>query len=188
MANTELQDKISEASNQFVKAITVDNFKELSDKVIENCVDNLIVGVNGHAVAFWLPEQKAGEDVLTIAYNVGDKGPDVEGVISQPLDKGLVSKSFTEKTTVCHQGFFKHRDQSSSVDKELGQITAHQIASPFQLFGETVGAITVIQTIRAGLEQNSEWGFDDNDVQHFEEDVQVVQRLFELNVIRQLQG
>ena len=141
---------ISAAATRFVVTLTVANFKTLSDQVVENCIGHLIDGVNGHAVAIWLPEEKDGDEVLTIAYNVGEKGPEVEGVISQPLEKGLVSKSFKEKQTVCHQGFFKHKEQSNTVDKELGQITAHQIAAPFQLFRKTVGAITVIQTLGAG--------------------------------------
>lgn len=182
----QLNSAIHEASEKFLADVNIENFKSLTDQVLENCIMNLIAMVNGHAVAVWLPEQKDGEEVLTIAYNVGEKGPEVEGVISQSLDKGLVSKSFKEKETVCHQGFFKHRDQSSSVDKELGQITAHQIASPFDLFGKTIGAITVIQTLGAGVEQHEDWGFNDHDVRNFDKTVQIIQRLFELNVIRQL--
>lgn len=181
-----LNTTIATESEKFLGNVDLENFKSLTDQVIENCITNLIALVNGHAVAVWLPEQKDGEEVLTIAYNVGEKGPEVEGVISQSLDKGLVSKSFKQKETVCHQGFFKHRDQSSSVDKELGQITAHQIAAPFELFGKTIGAITVIQTLGAGVEQHDDWGFNDEDVRHFDGTIQIIQRLFELNVIREL--
>ena len=184
MSNIELKTAIANVSKKFIDNVNIEGFRSLADRVIENAISNLIDLVNGHAVAVWLPEIKDDEEVLTIAYNVGEKGPEVEGVISQSLDKGLVSKSFKEKETVCHQGFFKHRDQSSSVDKELGQITAHQIASPFQLFGETIGAITVIQTLGAGVEQHDDWGFNDEDVRHFDKSVQIVQRLFELNLIR----
>ena len=186
MTDTKYNQAIEESSEAFVAKINIDNLKSLTDDVIEKSILNTIDQVNGHAVAIWLPDEKDGQDVLTIAYNVGDKGPEVEGVISQKLDEGLVSKSFKNNETVCHQGFFKHREQSSSVDKKLGQITAHQIASPFRLFGKTIGAITVIQTLAAGVEQHSDWGFNNTDIQHFESSVQITQRLFELNVIRKM--
>ena len=69
---------------------------------------------------------------------------------------------------------------------ELGQVTAHQIASPFQLFGKTIGAITVIQTLATGIEQHSDWGFDNDDILHFETGVAIIQRLFEWNIVRRI--
>ena len=186
MSPSELRIAIDEATKSFVGSLEIDVFQALTDNVIEGSIVNLNQLVNGHAIAIWLPEQRDGEDVLTIAYNVGERGHEVEGVISQSLDKGLVSKAFRDGETICHQGFFKHREQSVAVDQELGQVTAHQIAAPFKLFEKSVGAITVIQTLASGIEQQSEWGFDENDVSVFESGVETVQRLFELNIIRKL--
>ena len=186
MSTNQLPQVIATAASDAVEQVDVSNLKSYTDDVIEQSLLHLIDKVNGHAVAIWLPENKEGEEVLTIAYNVGDNGPEVEGVISQSLDDGLVSKAFKESQVVCHQGFFKHKDQSSEVDKELGQMTAHQIAAPLAILGQTIGAITVIQTLGAGVENHEDWGFDDDDVEHFRVVVSVIQRLFELNLIRSL--
>ena len=187
MSHSDLKTALDRASQSSAASLTTDTFRSLTDAVIENTFSNLNQLINGHATAVWLPEQRESETVLTIAYNVGARGHEIEGVISQSLDKGLVSKSYQEGETICHQGFFKHREQSSTVDQELGQITAHQIAAPFALFGQTIGAITIIQTLASGLEQQSEWGFDEDDVSMFQSGVEAIQRLFELNVIRGLE-
>lgn len=182
----ELRTALNQASEEFTQGMGIVVFQSLADDVIKNSILNLSQLINGHAIAIWLPEKKDSEEVLTIAYNVGARGHEIEGVVSQPLDEGLVSKAFKDNDFVCHQGFFKHREQSADVDKELGQVTAHQIAAPFQLFGKTVGAITIIQTLASGIEQQSEWGFDENDVEMFKSGVQNIERLFELNIIRKI--
>lgn len=186
MSDVNLKSVIEEATKSFLEGIEIESVKSLVDKVVHGSLNNLITQINGHAAAIWLHEQKSAGEALTIAYNVGEKGHDVEGVVSQPLDEGLVSKAFKEDKTICHQGVFKHKEQSTDVDKELGQMTAHQIAAPFKLFDKTIGAITVIQTLAKGYEQQSEWGFDKSDIAYFETSVDIVQRLLELNVIRKL--
>lgn len=186
MSPSELRMAIDEATESYLDQLEVKTLQALSDNVIEGSVSNLKQLINGHAVAIWLPENRNGEDVLTIAYNVGERGHMIEGTISQPLGSGLVCKAFRENQTICHQGFFKHREQSLGVDQELGQVTAHQIATPFELFGKTVGAATIIQTLASGIVQHSEWGFDESDVELFESGVETIQRLFELNIIRKL--
>ncbi len=186
MTESTLSSAIEAAAQSFLSGLSVDSFQTLSDKVIDGCMKNLMNQVNGHAAAVWVHQSSDEGEVLTIAYNIGEKGRDVEGVVSQSLDSGLVSKAYKDLETICHQGFFKHKEQSAEVDKELGQITAHQIAAPFQLFGQTVGAITVIQTLATGVAQQSEWGFDESDVSVFKDSAEAIQRLFELNAIRSL--
>lgn len=184
MPEKTLNPAIESAVGVFFANLNLDSFQSLTDDVIDRSIANLIDLVNGHAIAIWLYEQKQGTDVLTIAYNVGERGHDVEGFVSTPTDTGLVSKAFKELKTICHQGIFKHKEQSTEIDMELGQVTAHQIASPFRLFDKTIGAITVIQTLATGIEQHSEWGFDKDDILHFETGVAIIQRLFEWNVVR----
>lgn len=186
MTDTNLKSAIEAATKSFLAEVNIASIKSLVDNVVEGSLNNLTAQVNGHAAAIWLHEQKPDEDVLTIAFNAGGKGHEVEGVVSQSLDDGLVSKAYKEQKTICHQGIFKHKEQSTDVDRELGQMTAHQIAAPLALFGQTVGAITVIQTLAKGYEQQSEWGFDEADISYFETSVDTVQRLLELNVIRKL--
>ena len=186
MTPSELRIAIDEATNSFLASLQRASLPSLADQVIESSILNLQKLINGHAIAIWLPETRDGEEVLTIALNVGERGHEIEGEISQTLEHGLVSKSFLEKETICHQGFFKHREQSVRVDQELGQVTAHQIATPFSLFGQTVGACTVIQTLASGLEQQSDWGFDENDVTLFRNGMESIERLFELNIIRKI--
>jgi len=186
MSSSELRTAIDEAAESFVGRLEIVTLQSLADPVIEAAISNLNQLIDGHAIAIWLPENRAGEAVLTIAYNVGERGHEIEGVVSQSLGKGLVSKAYRDHETICHQGFFKHRDQSIDVDQKLGQVTAHQIATPFQLFDRTVGAATIIQTLASGIEKHSEWGFDERDVDRFQAGIETIQRLFELNIIRQL--
>lgn len=186
MTESALHRAINEASRATAAALDLGNFRSLVDDVIEKGAENLLDQINGHALAIWLKCQQSGDEVLTIAYNVGEKGSTLEGVVSQSLTGGLVSKAFKENKVVCHQGLFKHKEQSQAVDKALGQMTAHQIASPFTLFGATLGAVTVVQTLAAGIEHHSEWGFTNDDILHFATGVEVLQRLFELNIIRRL--
>ena len=186
MTKTEMKSAVNEAAAEAVSKLTLENLNSLTDSVVEGCLESLNELVNGHAAAIWIREDKGGEQVLTIACNVGGKGDEVEGVVSQSLDSGLVSKAFNDGETICHQGFFKHKEQSTEVDKELGQMTAHQIAAPFELFGKAIGAVTVIQTLAAGVEKQSEWGFDKSDVESFNVQLRIIERLLELNVIKQL--
>lgn len=183
MPGTELNAEIVSACLTKTAELNLTNFKLLVDDVVAKTMSNILDHVNGHAIAIWLKENGA-EEKLTIACNVGDKGASVEGLVSQPLSAGLVSKAYRDGQVVCHQGLFKHREQSLSVDKALNQITAHQIASPFRLFGNRVGAVTVVQTLAKGIEQHSEWGFTKEDISHFETGVEILQRLIELNLIR----
>lgn len=186
MSPSELRTAIDQATDSYLGGLELSVLPELADQVIKGSILNLIQLINGHAIAIWLPENRDGEDVLTIALNVGERGHEIEGEISQSMDKGLVSKAYRENETICHQGFFKHREQSSAVDQELGQVTAHQIATPFKLFDKIVGAVTVVQTLASGIEQQSEWGFDENDVALFRTGIETIERLFELNVIRKI--
>ena len=172
------------AIEKFLRDIRYEQIRALADDVIELYLTNLLKTLEAHAVAIWLKTVGPEGDRLTIAYNVGQRGTEVEGKINQALDQGLVSKAFREGMAICHQGIFKHREQSLAVDRQLGQITAHQIAVPFRFFDRTIGAMTVIQTLDAGIADHLQWGFDKDEIKLFEGEVVVVQRLFELNFLK----
>jgi hypothetical protein len=175
---------LDRALEKFLRKMQFDQFQSLTDAVIERHLTDMLKTLEAHAVAIWVKTVGPDGDQLTIAYNVGQRGSEIEGKISQPLDEGLVSKAYRENTTICHQGIFRHREQSLSVDLQLGQLTAHQIAAPFMFFDRAIGAITVIQTLDAGLAEHSHWGFDNDKIKLFEGEVAVVQRLFELNFLK----
>jgi hypothetical protein len=164
--------------------ITVGNIRELADDVIENSFLSLLDHINANAAAIWLRTRDSEEEFLTIAYNVGGRGAEIEGQVRQTLDAGLVSKAYQEAKTICHQGIFSHKEQSMDVDRELHQVTAHQIAAPFYILGTRAGAITAIQTLGGNIGPGAKWGFNDPAVGHFENWVKVMQRLFELNLRR----
>ena len=85
MTKTELTTTINEAVVAAVSRLDLDALKSLADEVIDGSIENLNELVNGHATAIWMREVKDGDEVLTIAYNIGGKGEEVEGVVSQSL-------------------------------------------------------------------------------------------------------
>ena len=164
------------------QALSLDNIRTVADEVIESGFENLLKFIHCDSAAIWL--KNPAEDKLTIAFNVGGRGKELEGQVSQSLDSGLVSKAYREQQMICHQGIFNHKEQSSQIDMELGQMTAHQIAAPFKLFGQLVGAVTAVQIISSEKPRTSGWGFDDEMCHRFTNWVQVAERLFELNLLK----
>ncbi len=165
--------------------VTVEGFRELADPVIEQSFKTLLDQINADAAAVWLKDGAAGSEVLTIAYNIGGRGSELENQVSQSLDSGLVSKAFRESSTICHEGLFCHQEQSHEVDRQLHQLTAHQIAAPFSIAGNQVGAVTAVQIQDERSGNRTEWGFEHADVSAFENWVAIMERLFELNLRRQ---
>jgi hypothetical protein len=176
--------KISRSIGGPAAIVTVDNFRDLADPVIENSFRMLLKTIDADAAAIWLVNTSDRGQVLTIAYNVGGRGAEIEKKVSQPLDSGLVSKAFRESATICHDGFFSHKEQSSNVDTELHQLTAHQIAAPFKIAGTLIGAATVVQVQDAKSSSRIHWGFEKPAIELFENWVAVTGRLFELNLRR----
>ena len=128
------------------------------------------------------------EDALVIAYNDGPRPEELEGKVRMPMGEGLISKAFTEHETICHQGMFRHKDQSEEVDKQLKQLTAHQIAAPFFLFGECRGVLSAVQTYSGGADGRTQWGFDEGAVKQFATASRVMRRLVEYRLLKQLMG
>ncbi len=168
----------------FVETLAPSDIRAYVDQRIDEGFTELLGQVDGHAAAVWI--KPVDRDVLTIAYNVGERGAEIEGKIEQSLDTGLVSKSFNEAQTICHQGFFPHREQSDKADRALDQITAHQIASPFTLFGKKCGAVTVIQSQASQVARHTKWGFEEDDIQRVEAWTAILGRLIEYNFLRKL--
>lgn len=170
---------------KLVESPAVDQFCNWADSLVRRAFENLLSQIQAHAGAFWIPVEYEGKPCLVIAVNVGDRGSEIEGTVFQSLDSGLVSKAYRDAEVVCHQGIFKHSQQSAEVDKELAQLTAHQIAAPFFLFGHKVGAVTAIQSMAGGIAHRTKWGFDQDAIDQFKIWVEISQRLFEYNVLRQ---
>jgi hypothetical protein len=161
--------------------LSIDTFKELADEVTRASFGDMVRQLGGDAGAIWIVDKSKPQE-LVIAVNVGAQGDSIEGKVTQSLDSGLVSKAYTEKQLVHDEGAFRHPEQSMDVDMQLGQYTAYQMASPFNLFGETIGAATVIQ-LASTKSANGEWGFSKEAVQSFRTWVPVLQRLLEYSAI-----
>lgn len=174
---------LHESASKFLQQVSVSKLSDLADEKIRMSFEDLLHHVNADAGAIWLVGSD-GEQ-LTIAVNVGARGSSIEGNVSQNLDSGLVSKAFREKAIVCDEGTFRHEEQSLDVDMELGQLTAYQIASPFSMFEQTIGAVTVIQLTTAENTSRREWGFDDEASESVSRWVSVAERLFEYEALKQ---
>ena len=180
------QEFVAASVSDFVERPPLATFQKLADPFVRNSFEKLLSIIQGHAGAFWLIDQQNDVDGLTIAVNVGERGEEIEGEIFQPLDRGLVSEAFNKNETICHQGMFRHKKQSDDVDRELGQVTSHQIAAPLQMFGTKIGAATVIQSLAAGVAQGTDWGFDQTAIEEFNEWVHLIERLLEYNFVKQI--
>lgn len=180
------QEFVSSSVASFVASPALTTFQKLADSFVRESFEKLLVKIQGHAAAYWLIDRQDEVDGLTIAVNVGDRGEEIEGEIFQPLDHGLVSEAFNKNETICHQGMFRPKKQSVEVDRELGQVTSHQIAAPFEMFGQKIGAVTVIQSLAAGVAQGTDWGFDQPAIDEFNDWVRLSERLLEYNFVRQI--
>ncbi len=180
-SNDGLMSLITNKSQAFIDELSHHSLKQLVDENLDRCFQSFLTRTDSHAGAIWIVNPTTNK--LVIAYNVGGQGHAIEGQIEQSLESGLVSKSFKEEQTICHQGMFAHREQSAKVDEVLLQVTAHQIATPFRMFGRTVGVLTAIQTLDAGVRLKTEWGFDETDIEQIEVASWVIGRLLEYNTI-----
>lgn len=174
----------SDATSNFIETPCINLFRGLADAQTRKSFGFVLGQIQAHAGAFWLVSEQDGQRGLTISVNEGDRGPEIEGKVFQPIDKGLVCEAFSKNETVCHQGVFRHDKQSDDIDKELGQVTAHQIAVPFSMFGKAIGAVTAIQSLASGISHHTQWGFDQDAIDTFENFVRLSERLFEYNLIR----
>lgn len=178
-----MTEKFQQEIDTFLQTISVASLRALVDDVFRQSFKILLEQTGADAGALWVLES-ANPDNLTIAVNVGDKGESIEGNVSQTLDSGLVSRAFKENVFVHDEGAFRSSDQSMDVDMQLGQYTTHQMASPFQVFGQPIGALTVIQLSSTKDAQGREWGFSDSASQAFQSWVPVAERLVEYSVVR----
>ena len=178
------QDFIKSVGESFLGRLSISSLQELADETTRESFEDLIHQLNADAGAIWVLE-KNELDELTIAVNVGARGSSIEGAVSQRLNSGLVSKSFREEILIHDEGTFQDPEQSVAVDMELGQRTNYQIAMPFYMFGQKVGAVTVVQISTPEKPTRNEWGFDDECVVNFQHWVAVAQRLFEYARVRQ---
>ena len=180
------QEFVSSNVASFVASPTLTTFQKLADPFVRESFEKLLGKLHGHAGAYWLVDRQDDVEGLTIAVNVGDRGEEIEGEIFQPLDDGLVSEAFNKNETICPQGMFRPKKQSAEIDRELGQITSHQIAAPLKLFGRKIGAVTVIQSLASGVTHGTQWGFDQPAIDEFNNWVHLSERLLEYNFVRQI--
>ena len=178
-----IQDDKSAAVESFLNSISIDQVSALADLVIKDSFEDLLAQLNADAGAIWVVGTDS-DDEITIAVNVGLRGNAVEGNVTQKLDRGLVSKAYREGQIIGDEGILPHAEKSIDVDSKLGQMTVHQIAGPFQMFGKTIGAVTVVQTVTGSSARKKQWGFSENAEQFFRRWVEVVQRLFEYEFLK----
>ena len=167
----------------FLSSLSIERFNGLADSVIKGSFEDFLAQINADAGAIWIVGDQ-DSDEITISVNVGARGSSVEGKISQNLDSGLVSKAYRENKIIGDEGVISHSEKSFDVDAKLGQMTVHEIAGPFKLFGKTIGAVTVVQMVIDANVKNKQWGFSENAVEMFGRWVEVAQRLFEYECLK----
>ena len=176
-------ENLQQKTELFLNDLSVDRFGALADEAIRASFEDLVSQLGGDAGAIWIVD-KSNPEELAIAVNVGARGSQIEGNVSQNLKRGLVSKAFREKRLVHDKGVFRDREQSMDVDMKLGQYTAYQIAGPFAMFGDTIGAVTIVQLSSTEKAASRAWGFDEKAVEMFANWTAVAERLFEYAAIK----
>ena len=176
-------EKFRDAIDRNLSQISVGSFQQLADDNFRKSFDDLVRRNGADAGAIWIVEHD-NPQVLTIAVNVGEKGDSIEGEVQQVIETGLVSRAYKDKEFVHDQGAFRNAEQSDSVDRQLGQFTAHQMALPFNVFGNTVGAVTLIQLATPQNVAGREWGFNEAAENSFQCWTSIAQQLIEWAVVR----
>ena len=176
-------ENMQQKTDLFLNDLSVDRFSALADEAIRASFEDLVSQLGGDAGAIWIVDKSRPEE-LAIAVNVGARGSQIEGSVSQDLKSGLVSKAFREKLLVHDKGVFRDREQSMDVDMKLGQYTVYQIAGPFSMFGDTIGAVTIVQLSSVENAGRSDWGFDEKAVEMFANWSAIASRLFEYAVVK----
>lgn len=166
------------AVDAFLNSVSLEKVQALADEVIKESFEDLVARVGADAGAIWIVEADESSEI-TIAVNVGARGSDIEGEVSQDLDSGLVSKAYKQDELISDEGVIPHAEKSLDVDQQLAQMTLHQIASPFKMFGKTIGAVTVVQFVTATSGTKKEWGLSEDATESFKRWVAVAERLFE---------
>lgn len=169
-----------------LEALSTEALTALIEPGVDDFFRGVLADARSGAGGIWL--KVPNSDALVLAHNVGGVGSEIDGKITQPLSSGLVSEAFNGDKTVCHRGAFRHPGQSSEVDKALGQVTAHQIATPFRLFDHTRGVLTVIQTYDFVRKHKSGWGYEDKDIARVENAAVIIGRLTEYSFVRRWLG
>jgi hypothetical protein len=175
-------EKFKQETEAFLKTVSVDRVGKVVDEVFRNSFEELLRQCDADAGALWVVDHEA-PSTLTIAINVGDKGEAIEGNVSQQLDCGLVSRAFNDSTFVHDVGLFRSKDQSLDVDMQLGQMTTQQMANPFKMFGQSIGALTVVQLSAINGTARRDFGFKEDAVRAFQNWLPVAQRLVEYSVV-----
>ena len=166
------------AVDAFLNSVSLEKVQQLADEVIKESFEDLVHGVGADAGAIWIVDPDQSSEI-TIAVNVGARGSEIEGEVSQNLDSGLVSKAYKQEELISDEGVIPHAEKSLDVDQQLAQMTLHQIAAPFKMFGKTIGAVTVVQFVTATGAQKKEWGLREDATESFQRWVAVAERLFE---------
>lgn len=171
-------------ADTFLNSVSLESVRQLADSVIKESFEDLVARVGADAGAIWIVDPEQSSEI-TIAVNVGARGSEVEGEVSQNLDSGLVSKAYKQEQLISDEGVIPHAEKSFDVDQKLAQMTLHQIASPFKMFGKTIGAVTVVQFVTAtsGAEKK-DWGLREDATESFRRWVAVAERLFEYQCLK----
>lgn len=127
---------------------------------------SLITQTQAHEGSLWIHEANSNE--LVVAYNSGPKSNELQNALRIPADKGLVGKCFSENKPFHHQGLFRHKSASHTVDKELIQKTHDQATVPFYLNSKLVGAITIVQLSDDKQRNQVNWGFNNDTLEFLE--------------------
>ncbi len=168
---------------QWLTELDATKIRPLVDEHAAGYFHEVLHCIHAHEGSIWVRPPKA--DYLMIAYNDGPRPAELEGQVKMKVGEGLISKAYNEHITVCHQGMFRHKDQSEHVDKQLRQLTAHQIAAPFYFFGTCCGVLSAIQTYSGGVTAHTKWGFDRECIQQFTTCANVLRRLLEYQLLKQ---
>lgn len=168
----------------FLNSLSLDSVRQLADSVIKESFEDMVAGVGADAGAIWVVD--ADQDAeITIAVNVGARGSEIEGEVSQNLDSGLVSKAYKQEQLISDEGVIPHAEKSFDVDQQLAQMTLHQIASPFKMFGKTIGAATIVQFVTASSgTQKKNWELREDAIESFRRWVAAAERLFEYECLK----
>jgi hypothetical protein len=100
------------------------------------------------------------DETLVPAYNNGPDAGTLLGGYRQPLSLGLISSVFVTQMGLCESWVYRNSQHDDSVNRMLGNVTAHMVVVPLFFGGEARGVISAVKLRRADQEDPPPFGMD----------------------------
>lgn len=148
-AITEAVPKIRSRVSKRVPALATE--RDFFDRVVDGPLRRVfalsLATISASEGTIWVLDEEGGD--LVPRHNTG---PDAEAFIGryrQPLDRGIISTVIVTQRGVSESYVYRNAGHDPSVNKLLGNITAHMIVLPWFIAGDPAGIVSAVKLRKA---------------------------------------